>query len=153
MEKLIHEFYAAFTRRDAEKMAACYHEEIVFHDPAFGELQGEEVSMMWRMLCAQGKDLYIEFSNIKANEQNGSAHWEATYTFSQTGRKVHNVIEASFVFKDGKIVRHIDRFSLHKWARQAIGWKGLLMGGTKFFQKRLQKQTRKALDRYIAKAS
>ncbi|MEM6343810.1 MAG: nuclear transport factor 2 family protein [Bacteroidota bacterium] len=153
MEDLITKFYTAFTKRDAETMAACYHDEAVFHDPAFGELQAEQVRKMWEMLLKNGKDLYVEFSNVKANEQNGSAHWEATYSFGPKKRKVHNVIEASFMFKDGKIYRHIDRFPVRKWAKQALGFQGWLLGGTGFFKKRLQKQTAKQLQRYIEKAS
>ena len=38
---LITEFYTAFQSRDAEAMAACYTDDVVFSDPAFGELFGK----------------------------------------------------------------------------------------------------------------
>ncbi|MFY8063069.1 MAG: nuclear transport factor 2 family protein, partial [Usitatibacteraceae bacterium] len=34
-EQCIRRFYAAFANRDADGMAACYHPEIAFSDPAF----------------------------------------------------------------------------------------------------------------------
>ena len=132
-------------------MAACYHEAIVFEDPAFGKLNGEDAGLMWKMLCENGKDLRLEFSKVEANETSGSAHWEAWYTFSKTGRKVHNKIDATFEFKDGKIIKHTDDFNLHRWAKQALGWKGWLLGGTGFFKKKLRGQTKYTLEKYKQK--
>lgn len=149
----VYRFYAAFREADADKMIDEYHNDIEFCDPAFGTLKGKEAGMMWQMLCHQAKDLVIDFSDIKIKGDRGSARWEAKYTFSQTSRKVHNIIRADFEFLDGKIVKHTDDFDLHKWASQALGLKGKLLGWTVFFQKGLQKQTRKALEKYQLKTS
>ena len=72
--------------------------------------------------------------SIEATDTAGKAHWVATYTFSGTGRKVVNDIQASFVFKVGKIVRHKDVFDLYLWARHALGLKGVLLGWTPLVQ-------------------
>ncbi len=149
MKKLIEKFYTGLSNRDADTMVSCYHDDIVFEDPAFGTLKGDRAKNMWRMLCKNGKDLKVEFSKIEANDQNGSAHWEAWYTFSKTGRSIHNKIDAQFEFKDGKIIKHTDHFNLHQWASQAIGWKGRLLGGTGFFKKKLIQQTNQMLDKFI----
>ena len=148
---IIESFYQAFQKRDADGMAACYHPQVVFSDPAFGQLQGEDARLMWKMLCESGRDLQIEYSSISINNDTGKARWEAFYTFSKTGRKVHNIIDAQFEFKDGKIIKHTDNFNLYRWARQALGLQGWLLGGTSFFKSSLQKQTRRALERYKAK--
>ncbi|MBL4669264.1 MAG: nuclear transport factor 2 family protein [Flavobacteriales bacterium] len=149
MEQVIKQFYEAFKNLDAEKMAECYHNEIVFEDPAFGILKGAKAKTMWKMLCEsqKGKDFVVTYSNINSN----SANWEARYFFSQTGRKVHNVISARFEFKDGLIIKHTDDFDLHKWAKQALGFKGALLGGTSFFKKKLNKQTNNLLLKFEAK--
>jgi hypothetical protein len=73
------------------------------------------------------------------------------YIFSATGRRVINRIHAEFEFKDGKIYRHTDSFDLHKWAAQAMGFKGKLLGGTSFFRKKVQKTAREGLNRYISR--
>ena len=39
---------------------------------------------------AERADLVIEHSQVSANDTEGRAHWDATYTFSATGRKVLN---------------------------------------------------------------
>jgi len=106
MKALIEKFYSAFKNLDAETMANCYHKDIVFKDPAFGTLKSDKAKYMWHMLCQnqKGKDFKISYSNIDFKNDKGTAQWEAHYTFSKTGRKVHNKITATFEFKDGKII-------------------------------------------------
>ena len=151
MKTIIDDFYEAFTNLDADKMISYYHDAIVFEDPAFGILKGERAKAMWQMLCEsqKGKNFKVVSSNITANETNGTAHWEAFYTFSKTGRKVHNEIDAKFEFKEGLIIKHTDSFNLRKWSSQAMGLKGLLFGSMGFFKTKLQKQTNYLLDKYI----
>lgn len=150
MKELITKFYTAFTELDAETMVTCYHPDVVFYDPAFGELKGTRAGNMWRMLCTsqKGKGLTVRHSNVEANETKGSANWEAEYNFSKTGRQVHNIIKAEFEFKDGLIIKHTDYFNLHRWAGQAMGLSGQLLGWTGFFKKKLNAQTNRLLDKF-----
>ncbi|MEM7573953.1 MAG: nuclear transport factor 2 family protein [Bacteroidota bacterium] len=147
---IIQTFYEAFARQDAEAMAACYHDEVVFSDPAFGTLKGERAKNMWRMLVAsqKGKDFVVTFSDIEEGDTRGSAKWEAQYNFSKTGRRVHNKISAQFRLQDGKIIEHHDTFNLHRWSRQALGAPGLLLGWSGFFRKKLHAQTNSLLDEF-----
>ncbi|WP_342626288.1 nuclear transport factor 2 family protein [Aequorivita sublithincola] len=150
---IIENFYEAFADLDAERMLEWYHDDVTFEDPAFGVLKGEEAKNMWRMLCEtqQGKDFKVITSKIEYTPEAGKARWEAYYTFSKTGRKIHNVINATFKFKDGKIINHIDKFSLYKWSKQAIGFKGFLVGWTAFFRKKMNSQTRFLLSEFHKK--
>lgn len=148
---LIERFYTAFQKKDAEAMAACYHPEITFSDPVFTDLRGPEAGGMWRMLVARGKDLTLEFSGVEANDTEGKAHWEAKYSFSQTGHFVHNVIDARFTFRDGLIVRHEDRFDLRKWTSMALGLPGVLFGWSSVLQNGVRKKARAGLDQWMAK--
>ena len=45
-----------------------------------------------------------------------------------TGRKVHNVVDSRFDFADGLIIRHTDDFNFDKWAAQAFGLPGKIVG-------------------------
>lgn len=150
MNSLIETFYTAFSKLDAETMASCYHDDVLFEDPAFGVLKGEQAGNMWRMLCQsqKDKDFRITYSNINSNGNTGQANWEAFYTFSKTGRKVHNKIAAQFEFKDGKIIKHTDQFNLHQWSKQALGLKGLILGRTRYFRHKLRHQTRSLLAKF-----
>ncbi|TCK69114.1 ketosteroid isomerase-like protein [Winogradskyella wandonensis] len=153
MIDLIEKFYDAFQKLDSEAMTSCYHQEVVFKDPAFGVVKGKDAKNVWRMLCAsqKGKDFKVKFYDINIYDDKVFATWEADYIFSKTGREVHNKISAEFEFKDGLIIRHTDRFNLHKWATQAFGFKGWLLGGTSFFKRKLQKQTNALLDKFEKK--
>ncbi len=145
-KEIIQQFYSAFQKLDAEAMAKLYHPDVEFEDPAFGKLNGEHAANMWRMLCTNQKDkgMVIEFEVTSA----ASAHWEPIYTFSKTGRKVHNKIDTLMEFKDGLIIKHIDDFNLHSWAKQALGFQGALIGWTGFFKKKLQGQTNHLLKKF-----
>lgn len=149
---IIETFYTEFANGDAQTMAACYHPEAEFTDEVFVGLKGKEVPAMWQMLIERsGGEMEITFGHVQINEQTGSADWVAVYTFSATGRRVINRIHAEFEFKDGKIYRHRDSFNLHKWAGQAMGFKGKLLGGTSFFRKKVQKTAREGLNRYLSR--
>jgi ketosteroid isomerase-like protein len=147
---LINRFYEAFARRDAEAMVSCYAPDVRFVDPAFGELHGDRARGMWRMLVERGKDLEVVHSNVVTDEKRGSAHWDADYTFSATGRKVHNSIDARFRFEDGLIAEHEDSFDLYRWTRQALGPVGLLLGWTPMVQHKVRSGARESLDEYMA---
>jgi ketosteroid isomerase-like protein len=142
---LIEGFYAALGRRDAPAMIACYAPDATFSDPAFPALDAAGVAAMWMMLCARGKDLAVVASDIDADAVHGRAHWVATYTYSATGRRVENGIDATFRFRDGLIVRHEDRFDLWRWLRQALGIKGALLGWLPPVQRAMRAQAAKTL--------
>ena len=147
---LIERFYSAFARRDPAAMLACYQADVAFQDPVFGALTGQEVRAMWRMLAARATDLTIEFASVAATEQTGSAHWDARYTYSVTGRPVHNLIDATFEFRDGLIARHVDRFSLWRWAAMALGTKGALLGWLPPVRAAIRARAAKGLAAYMA---
>lgn len=144
---LIERFYRAFAARDAETMAACYREDATFRDPAF-TLVGRDIGKMWKMLCSRGADLRIEFANVKTEGEQGGADWQAWYTFSGTGRMVHNIIHADFRFADGLIMQHVDTFDFWRWSRQALGVPGWLLGWSPFLQGKVRTQAAQALQRY-----
>jgi ketosteroid isomerase-like protein len=116
--QLLTDFYAAFTRRDGNAMAAYYHPDAEFSDPVFPGLRHARVTSMWRMLCERGTDLELTLVDVQADDRSGRARWEARYTFSMSGKKVLNRVSSEFEFKDGKILRQTDRFGFWRWARQ-----------------------------------
>lgn len=149
---IVSKFYAAFQQLDYQTMNSCYSDDIVFSDPAFGLLRGDEVKHMWEMLCKTAKDFTLSFSNIQLlDDEYATCNWIATYTFSKTDRKVINNIKAFMLLKDGKIIEHSDAFKLSKWAAQALGIKGVLFGWTGFMKRRIQQNARKNLVAFIEK--
>lgn len=150
---VIENFYAAFARLDGAAMKAAYADNATFEDPAF-RLQGKErVGGMWTMLTetirAKGQDVWkLEVSAVT----DSTAHWEPTYRFSATGRMVHNIIDARFVFdSDGKIVEHVDHFDFWRWSRQALGPAGLFLGWSPMLRKKVQATASRNLESFLAK--
>ena len=142
-------FYTAFGQRDHEAMAACYHPDIRFSDPVFTDLEGDEARAMWHMLCEHGRDLEVSVSDIRGDESAGKAHWEATYTFSPTGRTVRNQIDASFTFEDGLIIEHTDSFDLWAWTRMALGPIGYATGWMNLSKEKVREAGQVQLNRFL----
>jgi ketosteroid isomerase-like protein len=147
-EELIEHLYDAFDRGDGEAMARAYAPGARFSDPVFTDLREEEPGAMWRMLTGRASQLTVRLLEHEADDERGSAHWTADYTF-RTGRRVHNDVRAEFRFKDGKIVEHRDNFSFHGWARQALGPAGLALGWTPVVQRKVRRQARSDLDEFL----
>jgi ketosteroid isomerase-like protein len=149
-EALITRFYTALQQKDFATMGACYHDEATFKDAAFDLQTADEVRSMWKMLCLRGKDMRVEFRDVKASGDQVTAHWDAYYTFSKTGRKVHNSIDAAFSFKDGLIIEHRDQFDFYRWSKQALGTPALLLGWTGFFHKKVRATAMEGLREFMA---
>lgn len=156
-QQTIEAFYSAFARLDADAMAQCYTHDAKFRDEVFTLTGRREVAGMWRMLCeavkAKGQaDWKLAWRDVKAYGPNGSAHWDADYRFSATGRLVHNSIDAEFEFSpDGLIRRHRDRFDFWLWSRQALGLSGTLLGWTPLLRRAVQRKADKNLRAFLAR--
>jgi ketosteroid isomerase-like protein len=148
--QLLQRLYSAFAAKDAATMVACYAPDAHFADPVF-DLRGPEVGAMWTMFCERGKDMKIEWRDIKADGQTGSAHWEPRYTFSVTGRPVYNRIDSAFTFRDGLIAAQRDTFDLWRWSRMALGMKGALLGWTPLVRNAIRSEARRNFDNWRAR--
>ena len=151
--QLVTRFYTALKNGDLDGMIACYADDIWFSDPVFPNLRGREVGGMWRMLGSgkTTKRIELTFSDVAGDDRGGRAHWEAIYEFIETGRRVHNKIDATFEIRDGKIVRHQDHFDLWKWSAMALGAKGRLLGWLPPVQNAIRNKAAKALSDFLAR--
>ena len=153
---LVERFYAAFAALDGAAMQACYREDASFTDPVF-TLQGRaQIGGMWRMLCSatreKGRDVWkLDLGDFSADALSGRAHWEAHYRFSATGKLVHNIVDAQFVFRDGLIERHADHFDFWRWSRQALGVSGTLLGWSPWLRNQVRARAAGNLAAFMAK--
>jgi ketosteroid isomerase-like protein len=147
--QLIERFYRAFDAGDGETMAASYAPHARFSDPVFPDLSGARAGEMWKMFCAGREEsgLRVELLEHEADDAQGSARWRARYTFVDTGRPVENDIRASFRFEDGLIAEHRDEFDFYRWARQALGPVGLLLGWTPMLRSTVRRRAAARLER------
>ena len=148
---VVRHLYGALDRGDGEAMAALYAPGARFEDPVFGRLTGEQAGDMWRLLTSRSKDLRVELAEHGAEGEQGSARWIARYTFGPSGRRVTNDVRATFRFEDGLIAEHTDRFSFYRWARQALGPMGLLLGWAPPLRLALRRRALEDLERFSRK--
>ncbi len=152
-KQVVVEFYEAFARRDGAAMAACYAPDARFSDPVFPDLQGAKPGAMWRMLTERGGDLKVVHEVRSVEGDTVKVRWDAWYTFSATGRKVHNVIDATISVRDGKIIRHEDHFDFWRWSRQALGPTGWLLGWSPFLRSKVQGNAGHQLEKFLARSA
>lgn len=152
-EQIIHQFYTAFQQKNYKTMQDSYADNAVFNDAVFTNLDAKEVKAMWQMLISRSGDMTMTFGNIKEAGNKVTAYWEANYTFTATGRKVVNKINAEFELENGKIVKHTDDFNFYKWAKQAFGAGGFLLGWTSAFKAKVGETAKKKLEEYMAKTN
>jgi len=149
-KELITKFYEAFKSGEGETMASMYHQDALFSDPVFQNLNGTEAGAMWQMLIERAKgDLKIEFHSVEDTEDETTCVWEARYRFSKTGRPVHNVIKSTMIFLDGEIINHQDEFDFWKWSRMALGAPGVFLGWTPIIKNKVQDMAKKGLEDYL----
>jgi len=129
-------------------MAACYADDATFSDPVFPSLDTERARAMWRMFCTSGNKLDVTYSGIVADDSTGSGRWEAVYDFPKTGRRVHNKIASSFLFRDGLIVKHTDTFDFYRWSRMALGPVGTALGWSPVVKNQVRQQADAQLRRF-----
>jgi hypothetical protein len=130
-------------------MQQVYHDEAVFYDPVFEDLNATEVKDMWEMLCKNATNFSLQYSDIESDDEYGTCNWVAVYTFSQTGNKVVNKVKAYFKFHEDKIVEHTDDFDLWKWSRQALGLPGWLIGWSAYLQNKIRSKAQDNLARFM----
>ncbi len=150
-EQLIHDFYAAFNQMDWQAMGQCYTSEAHFNDPVFCDLKGADVTAMWHMLCERAEDFDLDLRDVSADDERGSARWDAYYTFARTGRRVHNVVFAEFQFTDGRISRHSDHFSFWRWSSMALGPVGRWFGWSGLLKRKVQRRATAGLSAFKRK--
>jgi ketosteroid isomerase-like protein len=148
----ITKFYHAFATRDWATMCAYVRRTTPrFRDPVFHDLDAEHVRAMWKMFCTRSADLEVEFSHVAANDRFAVGHWDARYTFSKTGRRVLNRIDATFEMRDGRIFAHVDVFSFHQWSAQALGGFGKLAGWSSTLNGAVSSSAHAALKEFMQK--
>ena len=126
---LLQRLFTALDDHDHPTMAACYHPDATFHDIAFNLRGRSDIHAMWHMIC-EDSDIRATFEVLHANDDEGRVALIDHYTFSDTALKVRNVIDSTFRFRQGSIVRHHDHCDPRAWAAMAFpsGVRGFLAG-------------------------
>jgi hypothetical protein len=147
-ESLVRSLYAALAARRPEEAAACYHPDIFYSDPLHPRLRGEAVVDLWRMRLAPGTACEIRLDEASGGDQGAMARW--TMRTQVRGRPVEIRGRSLFAFREGRISRHYDHYSLWRWSTQAFGPAGATLGWLGPVRWALRSRARRALERFSA---
>ena len=131
-------------------MAACYH-PTRFSDPVFTDLRGERRRHIEDAHRPRRRPHRRGSPTSAPTTPRAAPTGRPLRTFSATGRRVHNVIDATFAFRDNKIVEHTDVFDFWRWSGQALGPDGKLLGWTPSCATKVRAQAARGLDAFLAR--
>ena len=147
-EATIHRFFTAYQNKEYTTMQNCYSKDAVYNSPIYGLINAEHVKAMWEMICKTNEEESLHFEKIELlDHEYTTCDWSLAYYY--TNRRINNKIKSYLRLENGLIIEHTDAFDLYKWSRMAFGLTGLLIGWSKFFQKKIQKSTRNKLSEFI----
>ena len=149
-EALLHRWFDALARLDAEAMAACYHPSASFTDPLFPDLRGERVAWRWRMLAGGAADMRLSYDILAGDDRKATVRWRARWRLCGSGRVVSNEVRSTFTFWDGCIVRQVDEFGFWRWSRESLGLTGLVLGWIPAVRRAAGRRALAQLDRLVA---
>jgi hypothetical protein len=116
---LLEHFFTSLAHRNHEAMAACYAPEARFDDIAFHLCDSKKIHAMWHMITKS--DLCMTYRVESCGARDAVVCWDARYTFTDTGRRVHNELRSAFTLQDGLIIKQYDHSDAWRWCLQALG--------------------------------
>lgn len=145
----VHSFFTAFGRLDFKMMNAYYSDDVLFSDPLFGMLSGDQVKNKWEFVCTNVEDFHLQIKNIEEQDQEYvTCSWHTTY-FSLVSRSLVSLEVKSYMrLAEGKIIEHSDAFRPQRWIRQTYGIRGWLFGWIGFFRTGIQRKLLQQLDAF-----
>ncbi len=146
---VIEQFYTAFSHLNYQQMAGLLSENIIFHDPMFGLLEGEPVFDLWQMRCERLKQFSFSFNGIEElDAEYATCHWSTSFFHRPAGKVVTQHGKSYMRIIDEKIVEHSDGYKLSDWLNAAYGLKGRLLGWTGFMKRKEQNFYRNMLNNF-----
>ncbi len=149
MPEVIQRYFDAMAQGQWQAMARCYHDQASFADPLFPDLRGEQIVYHLHRLYEPNsqharKQIELTTHALFSEDRKAQVQWELRCIEAQ--RPVKLIGLSTFAIWDQFIVRHVDEFPFHHWARQTQGLAGALLGRLPFYQRRLQRSARSQLD-------
>lgn len=145
---LIRRFYGCLASGDAEGAVACYHPDVLFSDPLFPRLRGEAAADLLRMRLAPGTARDVRLLEVSGEADGVTARWTAREAIR--GRTVITQGRSMFAFREGRISRHYDHFSLWRWAARSLGPAGAALGWFGPLRWALRQRAARSLERFSA---
>lgn len=145
-QEVVQGFFEQLANRHTAGLLRYYHPAVQYKNPWL-ELQGNEVIAMWQMWWGYLPDLKVVVceSGIHSN----FVEWEAHYTYPPTARYIKHHLSSALTVAEDKIILHVDRFNIHRWAGDTYGYLGKVAGSWKLFETQVGMRVQKQLKSYL----
>lgn len=149
-KEVVEDFFRGFDDLDAERMISCLADDIVYNDPIYGILNGEDVRSLWKMRCKDLSGLSLEIIEFKElDHEYATCKWRSSFFSKSAARQVDMVVTSFMKLRNGKIAEHSDAYKLSDWLAKAYGVTGVFLGWTGWMKKREQKKFHGLLEKFI----
>lgn len=144
-------FFKAFSEADYRQMSDCYADDIIYSDPVFGLMQGDDVRKMWQMICKGARNLSVQYSGIEElDEMYVTCLYKVSYYFELTQKHICYSAKAFMKIEEGKITEHSDGYRLSSFISNAYGIKGKLLSWSGYMKKSVQNRYRTLLQNFAS---
>ena len=153
-KNIVEKFYTAFSNKDYKSIFYSLSENIIYHDPIYGLLEGDVVRWLWQMRCERLHNASFKFWDIEAlDHEYMTCQWQIQYFNNASGADVVMKGKAYMRVIDGKITEQSEGYRLSDWLAISHGWMGKLFGWTGYMQRKEKKKFAEMLNRYIKSQS
>lgn len=150
LPQVLLDYSNSFEKRNIKAMTACYTSDVIYFDPLFGYLDGEQVTAMWQLRLSDLDQFAIALEKI-ADE--GDGYYKMKYSISyrkKDNRPVSMNVQVFFKLDQNRIVEQSEAFSVHALLKQERGMIGHLMGWNRMMQQARKNKARKELLKYLS---
>ncbi len=145
VRQVTNRLFSAIHRHDSSTIVACYDSTGVFAAPLLGEVPAEHLERFWRRVFSTTRDHVLTFRIVDVGLVNARVQGRVSYVLLASGRRVTCRFDSMLHVRDRLIRHHVDSFDAWGWAHMAYGTKGLMLGWSNTWQRRLSDDLRTSL--------
>lgn len=139
---LTERLFSALQRREPEAIAACYEANAIFRAPILGDVLAHNLGPLWRAVFSSTRENALAYTIVDVGLISARVEGVASYVLVFSDRAVTTKFVATLRIRDLRIVYHEDNFDPWLWAQMAYGTRGLALGWSKAWQRRMRGQIR-----------
>lgn len=145
VRQVTNRLFSALHRRDPSAIAACYDRAGVFTTPILCDVPAQHLERLWTLFFSRTQDSILTYRIVDAGLVSARVEGRVSYGLLVSGRQVSCPFDSLLHVRDRLIQHHVDSFDPWGWAQMAYGTKGLMLGWSNTWQRRLSKDLRTSL--------
>jgi hypothetical protein len=150
LPQVLHRYQQAFSQGSIESIKRCYASDVIYFDPLYGYLHGDQVGYMWASKFAEFATYTISTGELA---DQGDGYYNMKYDIAYTSRSQMSIkmaVQCFFKIDDERIVEQSEAFSVHELLRQERGLIGHLMGWNRMMQQSRKNKARRMLLNFMS---